>query len=53
MCRAMEITQLRPYIGATFKLEDAKQAYEAMQQQKVVGKIVITVSDDAGRRSNL
>lgn len=38
---------LRPVIGASFALRDARQAFETLVQRKVPGKIVISVKNGA------
>jgi NADPH:quinone reductase-like Zn-dependent oxidoreductase len=41
MIRAIDVNQMRPVIDKVFKFEDAKLAYQHLQQQKHFGKVVI------------
>jgi len=43
MCDALSISKIKPMIGATFEFKDAAKAYEALESQGVVGKVVIRV----------
>ena len=41
MLRAIDINQMRPVIDKVFKFDDAKLAYQHLQEQKHFGKVVI------------
>jgi NADPH:quinone reductase-like Zn-dependent oxidoreductase len=41
MLRAIDVNQMRPVIDRVFKFDDAKLAYQHLQQQKHIGKVVI------------
>jgi NADPH:quinone reductase-like Zn-dependent oxidoreductase len=42
MLRAIDVNQMRPVIDKVFKFEDAKLAYQHLQEQKHFGKVVIS-----------
>lgn len=42
MLRAIEVNQMRPVIDKVFAFEDAKLAYQHLQEQKHFGKVVIS-----------
>lgn len=42
MLRAIDINQMRPVIDKVFSFEDAKLAYQHLQEQKHFGKVVIS-----------
>lgn len=41
MLRAIDVNQMRPVIDKVFKFDDAKLAYQHLQEQKHFGKVVI------------
>lgn len=49
MCDAITATQLQPVIGKVFEFAEAREAYEALEAQTYVGKIVIRVGLDDGK----
>lgn len=42
MLRAIDVNQMRPVIDKVFKFDDAKLAYQHLQEQKHFGKVVIS-----------
>ena len=46
MNRLISAVKLRPVVDKVFSFEEAKQAYEHLQSQKHVGKVVIRVADE-------
>ncbi|KAF9812450.1 hypothetical protein IEO21_06212 [Rhodonia placenta] len=46
MNRLITATSLRPVIGKVFKFEELREAYEYLDSQKHVGKVVVKVSKD-------
>lgn len=42
MLRAIDVNQMRPAIDKVFKFDDAKLAYQHLQEQKHFGKVVIS-----------
>ncbi len=42
MLRAIDVNQMRPVIDKVFSFEDAKLAYQHLQEQKHFGKVVIS-----------
>lgn len=44
--RLITSVKLKPVIDAVFSFEDAKRAYERLESQKHVGKIVIRVATE-------
>jgi NADPH:quinone reductase-like Zn-dependent oxidoreductase len=45
MLRAIDVNQLRPVIDQVFRFDDAKLAYQHLQEQKHFGKVVINNPD--------
>ncbi|PSN63639.1 alcohol dehydrogenase zinc-binding domain-containing protein [Corynespora cassiicola Philippines] len=46
LMKFVEANGIKPLIAKTFAFEDAKEAFEELQKQSAVGKIVIKISDD-------
>jgi NADPH:quinone reductase-like Zn-dependent oxidoreductase len=43
MNRALSMHEVKPVIDATYDLQDARQAYQAMRAARHFGKLVITL----------
>lgn len=46
MNRLIEVNDLKPVVDKVFSFEQAKEAYEHLQAQKHVGKVVIEIAKD-------
>jgi NADPH:quinone reductase-like Zn-dependent oxidoreductase len=44
----VEANNIKPVIAQEFAFDDVVQAFEALQQQKAVGKIVVKIADEYG-----
>lgn len=53
MSRAIDVNGIKPFIDHTLSFKDAKKAYQRMQSQKHVGKVLIRVTGDTSHKHKM